>query len=70
MNKLQILMSQCNKDAFIFNVILSKNMNTLCVLFKVFLRQQLHSYVNYYGNIFPGPVATYMNTNLFNSYCK
>lgn len=39
MNKLKILMSQHNEDSLIFNVILSKNMNTLCVLFKVFLRQ-------------------------------
>lgn len=39
MNKLKILMKQRNKNAFIFNVILSKNMNTLCVLLKVFLRQ-------------------------------
>lgn len=70
MNKLKILMRQCNKDAFIFNVILSRSMNTLCVLFKVFLRQQLHSYINYYGNIFPSPVAIHMSTNLFNSYCK
>mgnify|MGYP001853419932 CR=1 len=70
MNKLKILMGQCNKDAFIFNAILSKNMNTLCVLFKVFLRQQLHSYINYYGNIFPGLVAIYMATNLSNSHCK
>lgn len=44
MNKLKILMNQLNKNTFIFNVILSKNMNTLCVLFKVFLRQWLHIY--------------------------
>lgn len=50
MNKLKILMSQRNEDAFIFNVILSKNMNTSCVLFKVFFRQWLRTYVNYNGN--------------------
>lgn len=52
MNKLKILMSQRNEDAFIFNVILSKSMNTLCALFKVFSRQWLVTYVNYKENIF------------------
>lgn len=52
MNKLKILMNQRNKDAFIFNVILSKNMNTLYILIKVFLRQCLHTHANYNENLF------------------
>lgn len=64
-------MNQRNKNAFIFNVILSKNMNTLCVLFKVFLRQWLHTYANYNENLFfPGPVAMYITTMLSSFYGK
>lgn len=65
MNKLKILMNQCNENALIFNVILSKNMNTLCALFKVFLRRDyilMQIAIKMY--FFPVSVAMYMTANL------